>query len=495
MQTNTHIDGTFTVLDVNGNVLSEQKNKITDWGMIRITGYNNQTPKYIMSLADNLRKIWVGSSQIPTKFTDYALYDYLAASSYTETNEPTITGTTYSLINAGTSDEKLKIRFTKGSRFDFLNTNNSQISEVGISSNYQRAYGDYVTTNDEWDAAGTSWPLGTNGHKQKGKGPYGTGWPSPHEDKLETSLFSRALLSSPISVIAGDILIIKYVLEVTTDAHRLIDTSGFTFDASTIDPSIASEMPNRKTSVRRKLFYELKSDNTVTADFNTAGGTIGTLPDNVQGGRAVATWGGGDSPVYYQAHLQFLPFLEVPAWGKNYIAMYDEINVNLYAQLNSNTSLSPIMSANSPNYIGEVVQNQSGTTSFQFPPYGSNPIVSRSLNYLALKERTTFKTLSTGNTITCQHRFLFNPGDWRTIPDGTPSGIAIVKDFCFMRRNWSADWTSYNSHLWNVQPLLADRVNVGMYTCMESKYNPYLYDQALYLGIDYTMTFSRSSLS
>jgi len=305
-QTNTYLEGTFTVMDVNGNVLSEQKNRITNWGMARLTGFNNQTPYFVRSLADNLRKIWIGSSQTPVKSTDFKLYDYLEASAYTSANEPTITGTFYDILNPGTANEKLRMKFVKGSRFEFLTTLNNQISEVGISSNYERPYGDYPVGGDQYDPSG--WPPGPNGHKRAGKGPYGTGWPSPHEDQLETSLFSRALLSSPIFVVEGDILIIKYVLEVTTDAHKTIETAGFNFDTSTIDPSISSPMPERKSSVRRKLFYELTPLNTITGDLTASG---------LQGGRATADWGGGaNDSTYYDAHFQFLPFLESPAWGK-----------------------------------------------------------------------------------------------------------------------------------------------------------------------------------
>jgi hypothetical protein len=483
-QTNTNLEGTFTVMDVHGNVLSEQKNRITNWGMVRLTGYNNQTPYFVRSLADNLRKIWIGSSQTPVKSTDYRLYEYLEGSAYTEVNEPTITGTFYSIVNPGTANEKLKIKFVKGSRFEFLTTLNNQISEVGISSNYERPYGDYAVGGDQYDASG--WPAGPNGHKAAGKGPYGIGWPPEHQDQLETSLFSRALLGSSIFVVQGDILIIKYVLEITTDAHKVIGTEGFNFDVSTIDPSIASEMPERKSCIRRKPFYELTPLNTITGDLTGSQQGI-----TRQGGRVTADWNPGNDSVNYDAHFQFLPFLEVPAWGKNYIALYEDIHSELYSRLNDGTTFSPSNTATNSHYLGEIVQNQAGTTSFVFPPWSSTTI-SRSINYLALKDRTTYKTLSSGNTFTCQHRFLFNPGEWFVNPG---DGVALVKNFCFLRRNWSPTWTQWSSHLWNIQPKIADRANVGMITCLESAYSPYTNEAALYLGIDYTMTFTRSALT
>jgi hypothetical protein len=471
LETNTHLEGTFTVMDVNGQILSEQKNLITDWGMTRITGMNNRTSEYVCSLAANLTKIWIGESTAPVQPKDYRLLSYFDGKTYTETNEPTITGTFYSLIDPGTQNEKLRIQFVKGSRFEFSLTTASQINEVGISSNYDPPYLRYLTGTHEW--AGTvAKPGGPN--QRAGSGPYGNGWPAPHEDALHTSLFSRARLSSPVDVIAGDVLIIKYVLNVVTNAHLVTQDVDFPFDMTTI--TTGNEMPSRKTNVRRKFFYELKSDNTITSDW--------TIPAGTQGGRAhwLMSYPNPNS-FNYLAHFQFLPFLEVPAWGKNYIATYDNFNSSLYANIGNGTTNYPKTTALPAPYLGERI----GT--YQDPPWAGGSPTIKGPNYLNLKDRTTFKTLSSGHTFICQHRFLYNPGEWITNSDGSAS----VRNFAFLRRNYDSSWTSYSSNEWDIQPLGMDRANVGMFTALSEAYNPYKFESALYLGIDYTMTFTRSA--
>jgi hypothetical protein len=464
LQANTTLEGTFTILDINGNVLSTQKNKITDWGMIRISGHGGQTPFYVRSLADNLRKIWIGEGTAPVKGSDYELNTYIDGSYFTETNDPAITGTFYELIDAGLPTEKLKIKFVKGSRFDFSNTILTQINEVGISSNYQPPYGEYLSGVHQWEAT-TSFPAIPN--KRGGSGPYGTGWPYPHENKLETSLFSRSLMAQPVDIIRGDILIIKYVLEVVTDAHRIGDESTFPFNISTITDGVP--MPARKTNVRRKFFYELLPNNTVS----------GLLQDSsypYQGGRATADQGvPSNSMFWYNATLQFLPFLEVPAFGKNYLALYPDSFSGIYLNLGNNSSTAhPATTATDADYMGERVG-----VNYNWPPY-STSTKTVAANYLLKKERTTFKSVSSVNTITCQHRFLFNPGEW--------SAPSPIKNFCFLRQNWTS---SYAGNAWDVQPSIDDRTKVGMFTAMLMEYNPYEFNNSLYLGLDYTMTFTR----
>lgn len=470
-KTNTHLEGIYTVMDINGNVISEQKNRITDWGMTRLTGHNNKTPEYIMSLADNLRKIWIGEGTAPVNNHDFRLSQYIDGSFYTETNEPTITGTFYKLIEGGTPNEKLQIQFVKGSRFDFNSTTLSQINEVGISSNYEYPGGKYLTGTHEWVST-AAFPGGPN--QKAGSGPHGTGWPYPHQNTLELSLFSRALLAAPVYVIKGDVLIIKYVLNVITNAHLVGNDEQFPFNIDTISDGVP--MPSRKTNMRRRFFYELKSDNTVTGDY---------LEANYQGGRrmASASYGGQNTAKFYQPHFQFLPMLEVPAWGKNYIATYDDFNSSLYAYLGNGTQF-PLTTATNENYLGERI----GTYSSVEPWMTGGTTIVRVPNYLNTKERTSFKTLSAGHTVTCQHRFLYNPGEWFLAGDGS----AIVKNFAFLRRNFSTAWTGYGSDQWDIQPFSNDRPNVGMFTALEQKYNPYEIESALYLGIDYTMTFTRS---
>ena len=470
-KTNTHLEGTFTILDINGNVLSEQKNKILDWGMCRITGHQvdplQQTSQYVMSLADNLRKIWIGHSMVPANGSQYALVSYVDGDDYTETNEPTITGTFYSLDDPGTPNEKMRIKFVKGSRFDFLNSTLSQVYEVGISSNYQPPYGRHLVGNHEWVPT-TANPASAN--KKGGPGPYGSGWPYPHENKLETSLFSRAVMSSPIGVIKGDVLIIKYVLEVVTNAHLRLDTSSFPIDTTTI--TTGTVMPERKTNIRRKFFYELLPDNTVSGTLQSAG---------YQGGRATSASGPNNSAFYWNCVQQFLPMLEVPAWGRNYIALYDGgISPSLYAELGNGTTNNPATTALDADYQGDVVG-----TGIYYPPGAAVPIT-KALWYIGKKDRTSFKTLSSGDTITCQHRFLFNPGEWPTA-GSTPT----VATFAFLRQNISTAWAQYGVNTWDVQPTITDRSKVGMVTALIAPYNPYASDSALYLGIDYTMTFTR----
>jgi hypothetical protein len=134
---NTALKGKFIIEDVNGNVLSEDPNMITNWGMIRLTNYNKQfSQNYIRCLSDNLKRIFPGTGDISVKASDFKLSSRMAPSDYDHFNEPSITGTKYSRANNG----NLLIEFTKGSRLEFKNASLQEIKELGIGFNYDTVH-------------------------------------------------------------------------------------------------------------------------------------------------------------------------------------------------------------------------------------------------------------------------------------------------------------------------------------------------------------------
>ena len=466
---NSTLNGKFIIEDIHGNVLAEEHNIITDWGMIRLTNFNKQfSNDYMRCLADNLKRIFVGTSSIPANASDFALKGFIAGKEYDHFNEPSITKTTYS---RDPSNDNLIIQFVKGSRLEFKNTTTIQIQELGIGFNYdantEHSYsGNYVPATSIYAPSVGS--FATHPVLPVSTGVYTVPPYVSHSNNIDFSLWSRSTIPA-VSVIAGDILIVKYVLTINTNCDKT--QTNWTFDSSS---SGAVSLPDRKSNVRRKPFYELLPGTGKTV----AGSTVtsyGSAPTEY-GGRygqdsgSITTNGNG--------LLGILPTLEQPFVGRNEIIMYEGINTALYSDFPGIESTAFPAGTALP-----------ATLSATFVSATNGP------NYITTKLRHSYRTLSASNTIVCQHRFLFNPGEWPTMFN---SALVDVKDFSFIRYN--ADYTQPSiASLYpaaaltpiRLQPDISDRAKAGILTSMVSAYNPYANDSAMYVGIDYTFTYNR----
>jgi len=492
---NTQISGKFIIEDIHGNVLSEEPNAISDWGMIRLTNYNKQYSKnYIRTLADNLKRVFPGTSDFPVGGTmgltnNYALKQPVKAQDYNHFNENTVTGTKYS---RNPSNNNLIIQFTKGSRLEFKQTTGSiSIKELGIGFNYDdnndHSYrANYVDSNtaNVWQAReGLSVPP-TGASDQVP--PY-----YPHSDNIDFSLWSRTTfngVTSPIVTLEnGDILIVKYVLTIETNCDQTQE--NWTFAA---DPTIgAVPLPARKTAIRRKPFFDLLPGTSPTKVGNTIT-SYGSVPTEYGGLNGQA--GGSTVSNNPNGFLAIIPSLEQPYMGRNEIVFYDNYDSNLYTGFpNFNSDYNTYTKAPSA---------YSATLSATY--LGTNPTYSVTTQpFITSKARQTFRTSQSAdlNTYVCQHRFLFNPGEW---PSYSFSGTPNARNFSFVRYN--ADYTDpaiAGAYLLVTAPLKLfprpeDRTNSGIFTALSgsaaygSQYDPYVNDNSLYVGLDYTFTFVRA---
>jgi len=484
---NSNISGKFIVEDIHGNVLSEEHNEISDWGMVRLTNYDKRSSRlYMRALADNLKRIFPGRGSIGTVTStsggatpsayvkNHRLQDRILPANYEHFNEPSVTKTTYTRK----TDNTLVITFTKGSRLEFKHTTGTiQINELGIGFNYDEnvnhTYNNKCLTNPQ--------PLNlTNNNDSTTAVPPNI----DHKDDVDFSLWSRSVVSPPIDVENGDILIVKYVLTIETDCDTTKENWNFVADTNTG----AVPMPPRKTSVRRKPFYSLESG---AASTRGAGGAITSWgwSKTEEGGifGQDTNYNVNNNP---NGFLGILPTLEQPFLGRNEIFVYDVINTNLYN--------------NFPTH------NTSVDTSFPSPTAMNAGLSAtfvtalNNINFITAKQRHAYRTLQSGNTYVCQHRFLFNPGEWPTI---TNSFGRDAKNFSFLRFN--ADYktftTSQEQNIYTttalgtrtspltLQPPDAQRINSGVFTALSGTrgYDPYQNEEAMYVGFDYTFTFTK----
>lgn len=146
------------------------------------------------------------------------------------------------------------------------------------------------------------------------------------------------------------------------------------------------------------------------------------------------------------APLQIPAYKNVPAMTYDRIALYFYSDVDIYNTMTSTTT--QLTAAPSTEYTST-------------PPY------------ILRKPVNSIKYAASGNTYSTSLRFIFEPGEWPT----------TAKGFSYM--------ATENIGYPGVK--VSERANAGIFTALQSPYNPYAISADMVVGIDYKFTWTRAA--
>jgi hypothetical protein len=249
-------------------------------------------------------------------------------------------------------------------------------------------------------------------------------------------LFSYAKVDPVINIQANDTLLLRYDLTVSW-TPELSAITTLQFDNV---PGEASTLPNTKTNIRRRPFYDLRSDGTVN---------VPTNPMNS------ASWAGNAQTAVCAPLELFSPTGNATT---NYpypnLHFYDNANVNFNNITSTTFTLSAVSAATE--IIGTL--NPQGFDA-EVPFYGVKNLIENN--------NTTYKK---------GYRFLVYPGLW---PHTAANANGSIYSWVF--------WRGGNTNQLLNNP--SDPARHGVLTVLENKYVP---NPEHYIGIDYTFAVTRN---
>lgn len=104
---------------------------------------------------------------------------------------------------------------------------------------------------------------------------------------------------------------------------------------------------------------------------------------------------------------------------------------------------------------------------------GAIPVSSSTVSWVLRKPVNSIKYAASGNTYSTSLRFIFEPGEWPT----TAKGFSYIAS---------------DSPGTGVQAI-SERANIGIFTALQSPYNPYAKSADMVVGIDYKFTWTRAA--
>ena len=181
---------------------------------------------------------------------------------------------------------------------------------------------------------------------------------------------------------------------------------------------------------------------------NHANGML--MPANKTNVRTTPIWwfgnqGSGSNSTTIFAPLQFPAKNGSPAWAYDKIALYFYSDVDIYNSMTSTTA-----------QLTAIPQQE----------YIANP------PHILRKTVSSIKHAASGNTYSTSLRFIFEPGEWPT----TAIGFSYI-----------AMGSSYYS------AKESERAKVGIFTALQTPYNPYSKSADMIVGIDYKFTWTRAA--
>ena len=240
---------------------------------------------------------------------------------------------------------------------------------------------------------------------------------------------SQAALPSPgLTFQPNEAINISYTLQYVTNCNRKIENMPFTPSGSS-----AVNIPPNITVVRNSPIVTFPQTGLIngSSDSNSWGNTNSRF-------RACL-----DLPMYNQS---VQPINISAVWHPKF-NMYFYSDVDVYDQIKTTTP----------------------TMSLLQPAGAYDPASNTVKNYVYKKQVSSIKYTSSGNTWSTSLRFLFEQGEWPT----------TAKSFSLLFGEQAA-----------VSPS-TERANAGIFTALQTPYNPYRTNANMVVGIDYKFNWTR----
>lgn len=240
---------------------------------------------------------------------------------------------------------------------------------------------------------------------------------------------SQAALPSPgLTFQPNEAINISYTLQYVTNCNRKIENMPFTPSGSS-----AVNIPPNITVVR----------NSPIVTFPQTGLINGSSDSN--------SWGNTNS--------RFRACLDLPMYNKNVqptniaSAWYPKFNMYFYSDVD----------------VYDQIKTTTPTMSLLQPAGAYDHASNTVKNYVYKKQVSSINYTSSGNTWSTSLRFLFEPGEWPT----------TAKSFSLLFGEQAA-----------VSPS-TERANAGIFTALQTPYNPYRTNANMVVGIDYKFNWTR----
>jgi hypothetical protein len=429
----TTLKGTYYIEDAKGNLLAEADNIITDWGMNRLFGNvpstaypTNSTPSYTQAFVNNLAVLHLGSSNTATTPGDSSLGSYITPTgNYTQTTDTTNTGSAYTFDGSGNAT----LTYTRS--FQLSITAPQTFREIGMHHS----------------AGGTA-------------------------ATVENGIFSRAILNPSVSVVAGDVLFIRYRLVITFTSYIDHGTLQFAYGAGTV-----GNIGRAKTVLQYPPFFGMTNTGAPAHILNN--GHAWSSPDGIDDqylkplfedfgnndrfyvGDITNTGGSPGSSAAYPRKWKLMTYANANTGGT--VPQYSTVTI-------------PSSYTNGP---GSDASNSSDICSITSPQQFS--VASSVINNIGG---------STNNTWSKRLRFIFRPGSFYVINSSNATvGATGIALFSASDNGTNLGWfpRQTNSYFYH------SGVASCLFTTFENTYGPFDTASDTYVGFDYVFNFTRAS--